>query len=146
MRYFLPLTLFFFLLFASPVPMTAAEEVKSSESELRGMLETIEKNTPRKLPTGLGQKRLDKKDLEAARTVFDTSEKILANDNITDEFRIWTLKRKAHALIQLAYEETPKHFPLLADVINDLEGKENSGEILHEAESHLLIIGIQIAA
>lgn len=122
----------------------AEEKADSLEQDLQKMLETVEKNT-RKLPAGLGQKRLDKKDAEAAHMVFETSQKILANENISDEFRIWTLKRQANALIPLAYEEIPQFFPRLAEVVDELDGKENCEKIAQEAERHLLIIGTQLA-
>ncbi|MDR1964883.1 MAG: TlpA family protein disulfide reductase [Planctomycetaceae bacterium] len=134
-------TLTFCFFFVSTILFADADEKKRLE-ELRGI---VDQNMKLELPSDLGKKRLPKEDVNAALTVYEASEKILAEKNISEEFRIWTLKRKAFALILLAYEETPRFFPRLAAVIDELDGKEGCEVLLKEAEQHVLQIGSVLA-
>lgn len=112
--------------------------------ELEDLRDVIVKNTV-ELPENLGSERLSEKEKEPWIAVFDASEKILAEDDITQEFRIWTLQRRGIALVVLAYEETVKYFPILLAEVDELEGKPGCEKIRNFAELHVLKIASVLA-
>lgn len=116
----------------------------SHAATLEELRDTIVANTKEDLPKTLGKERLSKEEVEAARSVFEAAEEILKQD-ITDDFRIWTLKRKAVALVVLAYEETPRYFPILASELDVLDRHKSCAKISKFAEEHVLKIGIVLA-
>ena len=98
----------------------------------------------RELSPELGRSRLPKEEVEDARIAYETAREILSK-NISEEFRVWTLKRKAAALITLAYEETPQYLPELIAVVDELDGVKTCETIFALSEKHVLIISSQLA-
>lgn len=96
------------------------------------------------LPPDLGQKRLPKEYVDKAEVAFDTAQEILSK-NINEEFRVWTLKRKAAALIPLAYEKTARYLPELIRVVDELDGVKTCETIMAEAEKHVLLVSSFVA-
>ncbi|MDR0705717.1 MAG: TlpA family protein disulfide reductase [Planctomycetaceae bacterium] len=136
---------FFFtpsVLFAAADEKTRLEELLKTVDQNIGI---IDKSMNWELLHELGKKRLPKENIDAAKAVYEASEKILAEKNISEDFRIWTLKRKTFVLILLAYEETPRFFPRLITIIDELDGKKDYEILLREAELHLLLIGSVLA-
>jgi thiol-disulfide isomerase/thioredoxin len=150
------LNLFVVSFFLIPVSLTAQNAESIRLNELR---EVIRQNVKADLLQDVGKKRLAKEDVTATVAVYEAAEKILANQNIPEEFRLWTIKYKVLALIILAYEETPRYFPHLSKVINELVEvvdelgvkKDQSPQLkdysllLQMAELHFLAIGSVMA-
>ncbi len=126
----------FLLLLVSTPPLLSAQTLE----ELRDKLAAV----TREPSPDLGRKRLSPEEVQMALTAFETAQQILSQD-ISEEFRDWTVKRKAAALITLAYEQTPVYFPELVQVVEDLDRIKEHGPILMEAERHLLMIATQLA-
>lgn len=142
------IVLMFSFLFPPTVLFAEADE-RSRLEELQKIVDKnigiIDKSMNLELLHDLGKKRLPKENVEAAKVVYEASEKILAEKNISEDFRIWILKRKTFVLILLAYEETPRFFPRLVSIIDELDGKKDYEILLKEAERHLLLIGSVLA-
>ncbi|MDR1141033.1 MAG: TlpA family protein disulfide reductase [Planctomycetaceae bacterium] len=126
-----------------------AESDKKRLEELQKIVDQnigiVDKSMNLELLRELGKKRLPKENVEAAKAVYEAAEEILAEKSISEEFYVWTLKRKAFVLILLAYEETPRFFPRLVAVIEELDGKKDYETIFKEAERHILLIGSVLA-
>lgn len=112
-------------------------------NELEKLRDTVNENT-REIPKNLGVTRVSPEDRKAAMAVYEASEKILSQD-ISDEFRIWTLKRRALALVILAYEETARFFPILSQEIETLEKTPDCEKVTLFAEEHVLKIATILA-
>ncbi len=133
----------FFFAFLFCLLSTAVWGQPAAPPTLEELRDKLAANT-RELSPSLGTQRLPEDEVQAALTAFSTAEDILAK-NITEEFRVWTLKRKAAALITLAYERTPEFYPALVEIVEELDGRENCDAIITEAERHVLLIGAQLA-
>ncbi|MDR3197450.1 MAG: TlpA family protein disulfide reductase [Planctomycetaceae bacterium] len=154
--FFLSMKRFFFLvvipilgLFFTPMVLFAETDTRKRLEELQQIVDQnigiVDKNMNLELLQDLGKKRLPKENADAAKTVYETAEKILAEKNISEEFRVWTLKRKIFVLILLAYEEIPHYFPRLVAIIDELDGKKEFEILVKEAEQHVLRIGSALA-
>jgi thiol-disulfide isomerase/thioredoxin len=132
-----------------PAVLFAESDEKKRLEELQKIVDQnigiVDKSMNLELLRELGKRRLPKENVEAAKAVYEAAEEILAEKNISEEFYVWTLKRKAFVLILLAYEETPRFFPRLVAVIEELDGKKDYETIFKEAERHILLIGSVLA-
>lgn len=144
--FFAQLFVSLFLIAGSFTNMAAGETPEKTaapltEEEIAKLYDITEENTryANGLPKNLGMERLSDDDVAAALKVYEASEKILAQD-VTEEVRTRTLKRRAIALILLAYERTPEFFPKLDAAIDELEDLE-TGELLFQvAEKEALTV------
>ncbi len=127
------------LIFFASIPAFGSDEATSPESTLEELRDVLRENTREDLPKILGKERIPEEDQIAAKKVLEAADKILAQD-ISDDFRIWTMKRRALALAVLAYEETSRYFPLLIDEIDVLAGQKGCEKITQFTESHVLQI------
>lgn len=116
----------------------AAGRNELSDKELETLRDSVDQNT-KDVPDKLGKERLSQAEIEAALKVYEASESILSQD-ISTTFRVWTLKRRALALIVLAYERTSTFFPILASEIDRLDAQKGCEKITHFAERHVLQI------
>ncbi|MDR2754326.1 MAG: TlpA family protein disulfide reductase [Planctomycetaceae bacterium] len=136
-------------LFFTPKFLFAEADEKKRLEELQQIVDKnigiVDKSMNLELLQDLGKKRLPKENIDAAKEVYEATEKILVEKNISEEFRIWTLKRKIFVLILLAYEEISRYFPRLVAIIDELEGKKDFEILLREAEQHVLRIGSVLA-
>ncbi|MDR2116497.1 MAG: TlpA family protein disulfide reductase [Planctomycetaceae bacterium] len=148
-RFLILIIISIFCLFFTPMFLFAEANAKQRLEELQQIVDKnigiVDKSMNLELLQDLGKKRLPKENVEAAQTVYEATEKILAEKNISEEFRIWTLKRKIFVLILLAYEEIPRYFPRLVAIIDELDGKKDFEILLREAEQHVLRIGSVLA-
>ena len=80
-----------------------------------------------------------------AEAVRSACEKILADPVISDEFRLWTLKKKAQAQIMLAYADPSRYFSKLLAAVDDYEEQEGCEDIVKTVETYILDLGTRIA-
>jgi thiol-disulfide isomerase/thioredoxin len=148
-RFLILMIVLIFCIFVTPILLFAEVDERTRLEALQKIVDQnigiIDKSMNLDLLHELGKKRLPKENVEAAKVVYEASEKILAEKNISEDFRIWTLKRKTFALILLAYEETPHFFPHLLAIIDELDGKKDYEILLKEAERHILLISSVLA-
>ncbi len=128
---------------AQAKPWPADTTLLASPPTLEELRDKLAANT-KELSPDLGSKRLPPEEVQAALTALSTAEDILAK-NVTEAFRVWTLKRKAAALITLAYERTPDYYPALVGIVEELDSQPGCEAIMIEAERHVLIIAAQLA-
>ncbi|MDR0337099.1 MAG: TlpA family protein disulfide reductase [Planctomycetaceae bacterium] len=142
------IVLIFCVFFISTMSFAETDERKRLEhlqKIVNDNIGIVDKNMSLDSLQELGKKRLPKENVEAAKAVFEAAEKILEAKNISEEFRIWTLKRQAFVLILLAYEETPRFLPRLFKIVDELDGKKEYEILLKEAERHILLISSVLA-
>lgn len=140
----LGVVLFLGIVTASVENAVAEDTVEKGEKpkSLEELRDIVYKHT-REVPSNLGRAQVPEDELEDARLVFEAGEEILAR-NITEEFRIWTLKRQTIALVILAYEETPRYFPVLTAQLERLDEFKACKKIAVFAEKHVLSIGTNL--
>ncbi|MDR2437806.1 MAG: TlpA family protein disulfide reductase [Planctomycetaceae bacterium] len=148
-RFFILFIILILGLFFVPAVLFAEADEKKRLEELQQIVDKnvgiVDKSMKLELFQDLGKKRLSKENVDAAKAVYEATEKILVEKNISEEFRIWTLKRKIFVLILLAYEEIPRYFPRLVAIIDELDGQKDFESLLREAEQHVLRIGSVLA-
>jgi len=76
--------------------------------------------------------------------VQEACEKILADPTINDEFRLWTLKKRAQSQIMLAYADPLKFYGKLLAAVDDYEERKGCEIIVKELENHILQLGTLI--
>lgn len=137
------ISLFFaFVLFSTAYASVQTDAILAAEN-LEQLRDTLDQNT-RYLPKELGKSKASEEECLAAQKIFDTSEKILSED-ISDEFRIWTLKRRVIALVILAYEDSSRFFPILSQEIETLDDYPECEKVGRFAEEHVLKIASVLA-
>ena len=76
--------------------------------------------------------------------VQEACAKILADPTISNEFRLWALKKGAQAQIMLAYADPSKYYGKLLAAVDDYEEQEGCKNIVKTVENHVLKLGILI--
>lgn len=139
-----PALLFAFLVCVLSTTLAVAENTQLSDERLAELRDNIHKNIG-KLSEHFGQEYLSEEEKQAALNIVEETDQILAQKDLSDEFRVWTLGRRALALIHLAYSETPKYFPILSGEIELFEEQPGCEKIARIAEEHILRIGCLLA-
>lgn len=138
--FFLAVFLFYV---ATPNPV-AADEKTLNDEQLAELRDSIHKNIG-KLSEHFDREPLSDEKKQAALNVYEETGKILAQKDLSDEFRVWILGRRALALIHLAYNETPKYYPVLSEEIELYEEQPGCAKVARIAEEHILRIGCLLA-
>ncbi|MGL4594483.1 MAG: TlpA disulfide reductase family protein [Thermoguttaceae bacterium] len=141
-----------FLCLETSLSLLAAETAKDesntsepamTEEEIKSLCNVIGQNT-KSLPEDLGKTKVTQADMDSFLSAYNAVEKILKQD-LTEDARIWTLKRKGVAMIVLAYGDTQKYFPALSAFVDELDAQKGCEKITQLVESHVLRIASFLA-